>query len=64
LVKARIAGLRQQHGVHGEMKWRKVSPSKLGLYTDFIDLFIGHVTSAIIISPPDDNEGNEEVDEE
>ena len=25
---------------------------------------IGHVTSEIIISPPDDNEGNEEVDKE
>ena len=40
VVKARIAGLRQQHGVHGELKWRKVSPSKLGLYTDLIDLFM------------------------
>lgn len=25
---------------------------------------IGHVTSEIVISPPDDNEGNEEVDKE
>lgn len=40
VVKARIAGLRQQHGVHGEMKWRKVSPSKVGFYTDLIDLFM------------------------
>jgi hypothetical protein len=39
-VKTRIAGLRQQHGVHGEMKWRKVSPSKVGFYTDLIDLFM------------------------
>lgn len=38
-VKAKIAGLRQQHDVHGEIKWRKVSPSKLGFYTDLIDLF-------------------------
>ena len=39
-VKDRIAVLRQQHGVHGEMKWRKVSPSKVGFYTDLIDLFM------------------------
>ena len=39
-VKDRIARLRQQHGVHGEMKWRKVSPSKVGFYTDLIDLFM------------------------
>ncbi len=25
---------------------------------------IGHVSSEIVISPPDDNEGNEEVDKE
>lgn len=25
---------------------------------------IGHVTSEVVISPPDDNEGNEEVDKE
>lgn len=39
-VKGRIAVLRDQHRVHGEMKWRKVSPSKLGFYTDLIDLFM------------------------
>ena len=40
VVKAKIAGLRHQHGVHGEMKWRKVSPSKVDFYTDLIDLFM------------------------
>ena len=39
-VKARIAELRDRHGVHGEMKWRKVSPSKLAFYTDLVDLFM------------------------
>ncbi len=39
-VKARIAELRERHGVYGEMKWRKVSPSKLGFYTDLVDLFM------------------------
>lgn len=40
VVKARITGLRQQHGVHGELKWRKVSPSKVAFYSDLIDLFM------------------------
>tara|TARA_R110002049_G_scaffold102073_3_gene247407 strand:+ start:1897 stop:2523 length:627 start_codon:yes stop_codon:yes gene_type:complete len=39
-AKARIAELRQRHGVHGEMKWRKISPSKLDFYTALIDLFM------------------------
>lgn len=39
-VKARIADLRDRHGVHGEMKWRKVSPSKLAFYTELVDLFM------------------------
>ncbi len=39
-VKAWIKALRNQHGVHGEMKWRKVSPSKVAFYTDLIDLFM------------------------
>ncbi len=39
-VKARIDDLRRRHGVHGEMKWRKVSPSKAAFYTDLVDLFM------------------------
>lgn len=38
-VKARIADLRDRHGVHGEVKWRKVSPAKMGFHTDLVDLF-------------------------
>lgn len=39
-VKDRIDELRQRHEVHGEMKWRKVSPSKAAFYTDLVDLFM------------------------
>ncbi|WP_426314084.1 DUF3800 domain-containing protein [Methylobacterium fujisawaense] len=39
-VKARIDDLRQRHGVHGEMKWRKVSPSKAAFYMELVDLFM------------------------
>ena len=39
-AKARIRTLRAQHGVHGEMKWRKISPSKVAFYTDLVDLFM------------------------
>ncbi|XUO83007.1 DUF3800 domain-containing protein [Halomonas sp. KM007] len=40
-VKARTSELRQHHQVHGELKWRKVSPSKVAFYTDLMDLFMG-----------------------
>ena len=39
-VKERIAELRVRHAVHGELKWRKVSPSKQAFYIDLIDLFM------------------------
>lgn len=46
-------------------KAQLVAPSKAAAVR-FKEVFdeIGHVTSEIIISPPDDNEGNEEVDKE
>lgn len=46
-------------------KAQLVAPSKAAAvrYKQVLDE-IGHVTSEIIISPPDDNEGNEEVDKE
>ncbi|WP_372501005.1 HsdR family type I site-specific deoxyribonuclease (plasmid) [Tistrella mobilis] len=46
-------------------KAQLVAPSKAAAvrFKEVLDE-IGHVTSAIIISPPDDNEGNEEVDRE
>lgn len=46
-------------------KAQLVAPSKAAAvrFKEAIDE-IGHVTSEIVISPPDDNEGNEEVDKE
>jgi type I restriction enzyme R subunit len=46
-------------------KAQLVAPSKAAAvrFKDVLDE-IGHVTSEIIISPPDDNEGNEEIDKE
>ena len=46
-------------------KAQLVAPSKAAAvkFKEVLDE-IGHVTSEIIISPPDDNEGNEEVDQE
>jgi type I restriction enzyme R subunit len=46
-------------------KAQLVAPSKAAAvrFKEVLDE-IGHVTSEIIISPPDDNEGNEEVDKE
>lgn len=46
-------------------KAQLVAPSKASAvrFKEVLDE-IGHITSEIIISPPDDNEGNEEVDKE
>lgn len=39
-VKQKIDDLRQEHGVWGEIKWTKISPSALTFYKALIDLFI------------------------
>lgn len=39
-IKHRINDLRQRHNVYGEIKWRKISPSKQGFYIDLVDLFM------------------------
>lgn len=39
-IKRRINDLRQRHNVHGEIKWRKISPSKQDFYIDLVDLFM------------------------
>jgi Protein of unknown function (DUF3800) len=31
--------IRQAHGIHGEMKWRKLSPAYFDFYKDIIDFF-------------------------
>jgi type I restriction enzyme R subunit len=55
----------RQHWSGTGFKAQLVAPSKAAAvrFKDVLDE-IGHVTSEIIISPPDDNEGNEEVDKE
>jgi type I restriction enzyme R subunit len=55
----------RQHWQGTGFKAQLVAPSKAAAvrYKQVLDE-IGHVTSEIIISPPDDNEGNEEVDKE
>lgn len=41
-AKAKVATLRERHGVHGEMKWRKISPAAQGFYEEIIDLFFAY----------------------
>jgi len=41
-AKAKIARLRERHNVHGEMKWRKISPSRVDFYAEVIDLFFAY----------------------
>lgn len=41
VAKARITELRHKHNVFGEIKWRKISPSKQAFYIELIDLFMG-----------------------
>ncbi len=55
----------RQHWQGTGFKAQLVAPSKAAAvrFKEVLDE-IGHVTSAIVISPPDENEGNEEVDQE
>lgn len=55
----------RQHWQGTGFKAQLIAPSKAAAvhFKEVLDE-IGHVTSDIIISPPDDNEGNEEVDKE
>lgn len=41
-IKNKISNLRVKHKVFGEIKWHKISPSKLSFYEDLIDLFISY----------------------
>lgn len=41
-AKAKITRLRERHNVHGEMKWRKISPSRVDFYAEVIDLFFAY----------------------
>lgn len=55
----------RQHWQGTGFKAQLVAPSKAAAvrFKEVLDE-IGHVTSEIVISPPDDNEGNDEVDKE
>lgn len=41
-AKAKVAALRERHGIHGEMKWGKISPAAQGFYEEIIDLFFSY----------------------
>ncbi|WP_186394105.1 type I restriction endonuclease subunit R [Stappia sp. TSB10GB4] len=55
----------RQHWQGTGFKAQLVAPSKAAAvrFKQVLDE-IGHVTSAIVISPPDENEGNEDIDQE
>ncbi|MFN3953394.1 MAG: type I restriction endonuclease subunit R [Pararhodobacter sp.] len=55
----------RQHWQGTGFKAQLIAPSKAAAvrFKEVLDE-IGHVSSAIVISPPDENEGNEEVDQE
>ncbi|MEI2806864.1 MAG: HsdR family type I site-specific deoxyribonuclease [Albidovulum sp.] len=55
----------RQHWQGTGFKAQLVAPSKAAAvrFKEVLDE-IGHISSAIVISPPDENEGNEEVDQE
>lgn len=55
----------RQHWQGTGFKAQLVAPSKAAAvrFKEVLDE-IGHVSSAVVISPPDENEGNEEVDQE
>lgn len=41
-VKEEVKAIRQRWGVWGEIKWSKVSPSKLSFYESVVDLFLSY----------------------
>ncbi|WP_319760759.1 DUF3800 domain-containing protein [Maridesulfovibrio sp.] len=44
-VKESVSNLRERHQAWGEIKWTKVSPSKIDFYLDLIDLFFSYQES-------------------
>jgi hypothetical protein len=44
-VKSKIDALRERHAVFGEMKWRKISPSRVTFYEEVVDLFFAYGSS-------------------
>lgn len=41
-IKAKIKAIRERHAVFGEMKWRKISPSRVMFYKEVVDLFFAY----------------------
>jgi hypothetical protein len=37
--KEKLNQIKQKHNIHGELKWKKVSPAFIGVYTDLLDYF-------------------------
>jgi type I restriction enzyme R subunit len=67
-IRAKAFDISEHFRMHWQgtpFKAQLVAPSKAAAvrFKDVLDE-IGHVSSEIIISPPDDNEGNEEIDKE
>jgi len=67
-IRAKAFDISEHFRMHWQgtpFKAQLVAPSKAAAvrFKDVLDE-IGHVSSEIVISPPDDNEGNEEVDKE
>lgn len=67
-IRAKAFDISEHFRMHWQgtsFKAQLVAPSKASAvrFKDVLDE-IGHVSSEIVISPPDDNEGNEEVDKE
>ncbi|MDE3196873.1 MAG: DEAD/DEAH box helicase family protein, partial [Acidobacteriota bacterium] len=67
-IRAKAFDISEHYRMHWQgtpFKAQLIAPSKAAAvrFKEVLDE-IGHVSSEIIISPPDDNEGNEEVDKE
>jgi hypothetical protein len=43
-VKDKVTALRAKHAVWGEIKWTKISPSKVEFYAEIVDLFMSYGT--------------------
>lgn len=41
--KENVNQIKQQHDIHSELKWHKVSPAFAGVYTDFLNYFFSRV---------------------
>ncbi len=67
-IRAKAFDISEHYRMHWQgtpFKAQLVAPSKASAvrFKEVLDE-IGHVTSEVVISPPDDNEGNEEVDKQ